>query len=93
MKNPDSHVGTWGWAGLVAGVATWDLLAEETLSSAVDRYLEHPTGRYLAIGAVALTGAHLLNIYEHFGMEHLDPFNVAYTALEKAREIIHGKNE
>jgi len=58
----ESHAGTVGWGLLVAGVVAWDVLAPQTLSAAYDRYLEHPVKRVLAIGAVAITGAHLLNI-------------------------------
>lgn len=89
MRNSE-HAGDIAWLGVATFVLAWDLTAPETMSNAMDRYLEHPVGKYLAIGAVALTGAHLLNLYEHFGVEHLDPFNAGYRALEKAREVIRG---
>lgn len=60
VKKPE--LATYGWMGLTAGVILWDALAPQTLSSAYDRYLEHPVKRIAAIGAVALTGAHLLNV-------------------------------
>jgi hypothetical protein len=52
------------WIGLAAGVAAYDALCPrgETLSEGIDAALERPIGRYLAIGAVAVTSAHLLNI-------------------------------
>jgi hypothetical protein len=52
------------WMTLVAGVAIYDMLAppHETLSEGFDRYLQHPLGRIAAIGAVALTAGHLLNL-------------------------------
>jgi len=56
------HAGTLGWVGLAAGVVAFDVLAPETLSHAVDRALERPYGRYAAIGAIAVTAAHLLNV-------------------------------
>lgn len=62
MKNPESRMGTLGWAGVLTGIVAYEILGEETLSSAYDRYLEHPIKRIAAIGAVAFTGAHLLNI-------------------------------
>lgn len=72
-KQPyDSHAGTIGWVALAAGVAAFDYFAPETLSSAVDRALETPRGRYLAIGAVAVTAAHLLNLIP----ENVDPFKM-----------------
>lgn len=61
FKKEGSHAGTYGWIALGAYVAAFDLLSPETLSSAVDRALEHKTMRYLAIGGTALVGAHLLN--------------------------------
>lgn len=72
MERRDSHAGTIGWIGIAAGVAAFDYLSPETLSSAVDRALESPRGRYAAIGAVALTAAHLLNIIP----EQYDPFKL-----------------
>lgn len=66
MKNPDSHAGTIGWGLLAGGIVAFDVLSPETLSSAFDRALEHPVGKYIAIGAVAIVGAHLLNVFEHF---------------------------
>lgn len=72
-KKPESHMGSMGWAGLIAGVVAYEILGAETLSSAYDRYLAHPVKRFLAIGAVAITGAHLLNMFEHFEIEDLDP--------------------
>jgi DNA polymerase III psi subunit len=68
-------VGTVGWGLLTAGVIAWDLLAPETLSGAVDRALEHNRMKYVAIGAVAITAAHLLNGFERLGIEALDPFH------------------
>lgn len=52
------------WVALAAGVATYDYYAPpgETLSEAVDRALERPVGRVLALGAIAITAAHLINV-------------------------------
>ena len=52
------------WGALIGGVALYDYLAPdgETLSEGVDRALEHKTGRFLAVGAIAITASHLLNI-------------------------------
>lgn len=62
MERNESHAGTYGWVALAAGVAAFDYLAPETLSHAVDRALERPYGRIAAIGAIAVTSAHLLNL-------------------------------
>lgn len=66
------------WAILGASVVTYDILAPEgeTMSEAVDRALERPVGRILAVGAVALTSAHLLNVFDRFGVQHLDPVHM-----------------
>ena len=55
---------TVAWATLATGVALYDLYAPEgeTMSEAVDRALERPYLRYMAIGTVAVTAAHLLNV-------------------------------
>lgn len=74
-KNPNSRMGTAAWGCLVAGVAAYDLLGRETMSSAYDRYLQHPVKKLVAIGAVAVTACHLLNIYEHFGLQDADPID------------------
>lgn len=87
MKNPETLVGTIGWAGLTAGVVAWDVLASETLSSAYDRYLEHSVKKWLAIGSVVMTGAHLLNIPEHFGI----PDPIEETATFIARNLKLGE--
>lgn len=65
------------WAVLAAGVTAYEVLAPhgELLSEAVDRALERPIGKYAAIGAVAIVGCHLLNIFEHFHTESLDPIH------------------
>lgn len=77
-----SHSGTTGWAILGGFVLAWDVFARETLSSAVDRALERPVGRYVAIGSVALTGAHLLNLLP----ERYDPFVQTFEALNRIRD-------
>lgn len=66
--HPPSRAANVGFALLAAGVVAWEVLAPETLSSGFDRYLDHPIGKYVAIGGVALLGAHLLNLPEAFGI-------------------------
>lgn len=96
MKNPESRIGSVGWIGLTVGIVAWDVLAPETLSSAFDRYLDHPVKKYAAIGAVAVTGAHLLNIFDHLQVP--DPISLMSTAAtnltENLRERLgHGRIE
>lgn len=63
------------WIGLGLGVAAYDVFAPkgETLSEGVDRALEHERYRYLALGGVAITALHLLNVLP----EQYDPFALA----------------
>jgi hypothetical protein len=61
----------YAWIATVVGVVAWDIFADETMSSAMDRYLESKA-RHVAIGLVVLTGAHLLNIIP----EQYDPFKL-----------------
>jgi len=69
------HIAGKAWVGLAAGVALYDVLAPkgETLSEGMDRAMERPVPRVLAIGAVALTASHLCN----FIPERYDPFHYA----------------
>ena len=61
------------WAALTVGVAFYEYCAPEgeLMSQAVDRALEKPLGRYLALGAIAITAAHLANILP----EQYDPIH------------------
>lgn len=66
---------TKGWVGLAAGVTTYEIFCPkgETLSEGVDRALEHPMGRYIALAAIALTAGHLANLLP----QEIDPFHRA----------------
>lgn len=76
---------TVAWCGLAAGVAAYDAFCppNETLSEGVDRALERRTGKVLALGAIAVTAAHLANLLP----ERVDPFH--HALKWKIREIIH----
>ena len=96
MKNPETKVGTAGRVILGAFVTGWEVSQTETLSSAFDRYLQHPVKKYAAIGAVAVTGAHLLNLFDHLQVP--DPISLMSTAAtnltENLRERLgHGRIE
>lgn len=73
----ERHASNYAWAGLAAGIIIYEYYCPdgETLSEGFDRFLKHPVGKLAAIGSVALVGAHLLNIYEHFDLEQLDPIH------------------
>ena len=68
------------WAALIGGVALYDLTCKpgETLSEGVDTALEHPVGKYATAAAIAVTGAHLLNVFERFGVGHYDPIGALF---------------
>lgn len=86
MRKPDSHAGNWGWVGLTAGVVAWDILAPETLSNAVDRYMDDPFGRVAVLGTVAIVGAHLLNLFP----EQYDPIELIGRGMMQLKELTHG---
>jgi len=74
-KSPEDSarlIGHLGWAALAAGVIAWDVLAEETLSSAFRRGLDNNHLRPLVVGAWALTTCHLMGVLP----ERVDPFLV-----------------
>jgi hypothetical protein len=60
------------WGTLIGGVAAYDILAPsgETLSERVDTTLEGQW-RYLALGSIAITAAHLANVLP----ERIDPLH------------------
>lgn len=62
------------WLGMVGGIIAYDVLANQTMSERFDDYLEHPVGKYVAIGAAAMVGYHLFNLAEHFDTP--DPIHV-----------------
>lgn len=64
---------TCAWIGLGVGVAVYEMLCPpgETLSEGVDRALECPRGKYLALGAIAITAAHLANVLP----KNIDPYH------------------
>lgn len=66
---------TLAWGALAAGVTAYEIFCPkgETLSEGVDRALEHPVGRYLAMFAIAVTSAHLANVLP----ERIDPYHRA----------------
>lgn len=65
-----------GWAALAAGVLAYEVAAPqgELLSEGVDKALEHDRYRYLALGAIGITAAHLANMIP----ERIDPFHHAF---------------
>lgn len=64
-----------GWMAVGALVGAYELFCPENelLSQGVDRAIEkHPLLVTAAIGAVAF---HLANVYEHLGLEAIDPIH------------------
>ncbi len=73
--------GSVAWIALAAGVVTWDLLADETLTAAFRRACSHPAGRAAVIAGWAVLTAHLFAALP----QRADPFYVVYTAVERMR--------
>lgn len=86
MRKPRTSEVAWG--ALIAGIAAYEYVAPdgELLSDAVDRGLEG-RGKYVVMGSIALTAAHLLNTFERFGVERYDPFPAV---LGKVRRKVKG---
>ena len=63
------------WIALGIGIAAYDILCPqgETLSEGVDRLMERRHGKAMALGGIALVGAHLANLIP----EQYDPFHYA----------------
>ncbi len=57
------------WATLAGGVLLYDAVAKETMSEGMDRLIA--SHKVLAVGAVAVTAAHLLNYLP----EPIDPLH------------------
>jgi hypothetical protein len=84
------RLGSSKWVAIAAGVAVADLLVPgESLSSAFRRAREseHPAVRVAAIGGLALTAAHLLDLLP----ANADPFNLIdrkYHAAQKLAQAL-----
>ena len=74
------------WVGLGVGVSVYEMLCPDgqTLSEEVDRVLENPRAKYIALGAIAVTAAHLANVLP----TQIDPFE---QVLSKARRRVVNK--
>lgn len=78
----NKHTAAFAWGALVGGVVAYDLFAPqgETLSEGVDRALESRF-KYVAMGAIAVTAAHLINAIP----EQLDPI---HRGVQFIRELV-----
>jgi len=82
-----SRMGTLGWVACAAGVAIFDIVANETMSSAFRRGLENPKTAAPVIGAWAVTTAHLFGVLP----ERIDPFVQTFNVLERVRDYVGAK--
>ena len=69
-RHNESHIGSIGWGLIGLGVLAWDFTMDESLTHAFERARTHPVGRYIALGGLAVTAAHLLDQIPH----QYDPF-------------------
>jgi hypothetical protein len=73
--------GATGWA-ITAGVITaWDILAEETMSSAFTRSVKHPRTRPAVVASWAILTAHLFGALP----ERYDPFKIFIKRVKVTR--------
>ena len=69
------------WAVLGAVIATLEFVGDETLTSAFERAREHPVGKYVALGGLAVTGAHLLGVMPR----EIDPYYFVQDTIQRFR--------
>lgn len=74
METPKQN-GLKKWAVLGAAVVALEISAGETLTAACHRGLENPSTRPFIYGALAITAAHLLDLFEPLGLESYDPYH------------------
>lgn len=74
------------WGAMLTGIIAYDVFGDQTLSERFDDYLERPIGKYIAIGAVAITGMHLLNQFEHLDIP--DPILAVNDAVGSVYDAI-----
>lgn len=86
-------MGTWGWVGLATFVVAFDYLSDETMSSAADRYLDNRVGKYIAPVVGGMVVGHVFNIYEHFGVKHLDPIQLLGDKLFEVKQSLDSVEE
>lgn len=73
----NEHIGTAGWAGILAVAGVFDYFATETLSHAFKRAVhEHPVA---TIGAYSLLTAHLFGLIP----EKYDPLSVGLRIVKE----------
>src|ERR1019366_8875576 len=75
-----TKMGTLGWVALAAGVITWDLCAEETLTGAFRRSHDSPVARVVVMAAWGVLTGHLFSIIP----ARLDPLDFThYTVIAR----------
>lgn len=70
------------WIFLGASIAVLEYIGEESLTNAYNRCLTHSIGRYVALGGLAVTGAHLLGVMPR----EIDPYYFIQDKLEAWKE-------
>lgn len=69
------------WCALGACIAVLEYIGEESLTNAYNRCLTHSIGRYVALGGLAVTGAHLLGVMPR----EIDPYYMVDSVINKLR--------
>lgn len=80
MERLDEGVAKWATLGLCIGAL--EFFGDESLTHAFDRAMQHDKMKYVALGGLALTGAHLLDLIPHKPIE-LDPYYLVARAISK----------
>lgn len=67
------------WTVLAATVVALEVIGEESLTHGFRKALEHDRGRYIAVGALVVTGLHLTNLLP----EPIDPYQQIANYVER----------
>lgn len=80
-KLKDIRPSTYAWTGILAGVSLYELTCPqgETLSERLDPLLEG-RAKYLVLGGIAVTAAHLINLIP----ERVDPFEQGLSRIRQS---------
>jgi hypothetical protein len=76
----ETNIGAVGWGAIGVFALAWDMYAEQTLSNFAHERISDPRTRLLALGAVAVTAAHLTRPES---LRSYDPITRLGTALRE----------
>lgn len=70
------------WGALFATIGVLEFVGDESLTGAFERALRHPVAKYIALGGLAVTGAHLLGVMPR----EIDPYYFVADKVEQWKD-------